>query len=629
MIPCLFQMVLLNYLVILLIRFCNALIGYDCDTPYDNGTTVSLFEPDECNSHEEALVFRDVYVELLQHPRFIDVNVLSCRVEIDNVINDLNHKGINSKNTIKNKRYYLPLNMPSCILLHAYGKLQLGNFSFHDLTANDVNSRLIMPNKTSNAAISSSDTLKPKQNVNTYIHVVFKQYTVKLGTLINKISLPIGTTCIYTNLECTDEEGYQNFWSPVFHKGCEKLPQSVKYRGIAKKLQSPGHPTAYSFSHSNTRILLFIRSQHDACNVTVFQTEHPRLVVREISDDYLKNRKSINNLRLLSYYTNSYINLVNNINQNIKDVYVSISMDKCIKKEIELRTSITIADKDPSLFAYALMGTPGYTARIRGEAAQLLRCTPVPARLRTTGDCFMELPVTVDDKPMYLQPKTRIITTKGTEISCDPLSTAIYKIKSQWYILTPEAKKLSSTPEVIRPGLLPWGRKSAAQHPRYSTDELEDNAQNEQSINKNTSPYISVSKVIISIMCLILIFIVIAVAQKFKNHSPMQLQSRDATTTKMQSGYCYAPDDVDLPQGSRHEHHNSRLEPLHRIHNIQEEHLNVPREIYNLKAAYRNLEMRINNCTSPMQAGLDELAVASFQRCSKLNEGGVTYGAST
>lgn len=624
MIPYLFQMVLLKSLVILLIRFCNALIGYDCDTPYDNGTTVSLFEPDECNSHEEALVSRDVYVELLHHPRFIDVNVLSCRVEIDNVINNINHKGI------KNKRYYLPLDMPSCILLHAYGKLQLGNFSFHDLTANNVNSRLILLNKTSNAAISSSDSLKPNQNVNTYIHVVFKQHTVRLDTLINKISLPIGTTCIYTNLECTDEEGYQNFWSPVFHKGCELLPQSVKYRGIAKKLQTPGHPTAYSFSRSNTRILLFIRSQHDACNATVFQTEHPRLIVREISDDYLKNQKSINNLRLLSYYTNNYINLVNNINQNIKDIYVSISTDKCIKREIELRTSMTIADKDPSLFAYTLMGTPGYTARIRGEAAQLLRCTPVPARLRTTGDCFKELPVTVDDKPMYLQPKTRIITSKGTEISCDPLSTAIYKIKDQWYTLTPEAKKLSSIPEVIRPGLLPWGRESTARHSRYSADNLEDNAQNDQSINKNISPYISLSKVVITIICLILILTVIAVAQKSRNHSTMQLRSRDAIITRTQSRHpYYAPDDADLSQGYSHENIGDHLESLHRTYDTYEEQLDVQGEILNLKAAYRNLEMRINNCTPPMQAGLNKLAVASSQRRSKLNEGGVTYGAST
>lgn len=159
------------------------------------------------------------------------------------------------------------------------------------------------------------------QIINTYIHVVFKKYFVTLNTLINKISLPIGTTCRYTDLECTDEEGYQNFWSPVFHEGCKRLPLSVKYRGIARRIQSPEHPAAYVFPHSNSRLFLFIRAQHDVCNATVSQTDHPRLVVREISDEYLKNEKLINKLYSLAHYAvNTHFN---NVNQNVKNVYIS------------------------------------------------------------------------------------------------------------------------------------------------------------------------------------------------------------------------------------------------------------------------------------------------------------------
>ncbi|CAL1685123.1 unnamed protein product [Lasius platythorax] len=90
-----------------------------------------------------------------------------------------------------------------------------------------------------------------------------------------------------------------------------------------------------------------------------------------------------------------------------------------------------------------------------------------------------------------------------------------------------------------------------------------------------------------------------------------------------------APDDADLSQGSSHEYLSNHLESLHRTYDTYEEHLDVQSEIFNLKTAYRNLEMRINNCTSPMQAGLNKLAVASSQRRSKLNEGSVMYGAST
>lgn len=99
----LLQMTLLICLLILLVRSCGTLMGYDCENPYDNGTTVSLLEPDVCSSHEGAPALREVYIELLHHPRFIDVNVLSCRIEVGSVINDLSYKHISSKLTRKNK----------------------------------------------------------------------------------------------------------------------------------------------------------------------------------------------------------------------------------------------------------------------------------------------------------------------------------------------------------------------------------------------------------------------------------------------------------------------------------------------------------------------------------------------
>jgi len=90
----------------------------------------------------------------------------------------------------------------------------------------------------------------------------------------------------------------------------------------------------------------------------------------------------------------------------------------------------------------------------------------------------------------------------------------------------------------------------------------------------------------------------------------------------------HAPDDADPPRGSLHEHRNSHLEALHRAYDSHENRLDLASEISNLKDAYRILDIRINNCISPTRAGLNKLAVASSQRCSQSNEGGVTYGAS-
>ena len=446
--------------------------------------------------------------------------------------------------------------------------------------------------------------------------------------LIDKILLPIGTTCRYTDLECSDEEGYQNFWSPVFHEGCERYPLSVKYRGTAKEIRSPGHPVAYTLSSNNLRILLFIRSQQHACNVTVLQTEHPRLVIREISDENLKNQKYVNKLHSLAYYNvNTH---VSRTNQNVKHSYITVSYERCVKKEMELLTSMTIADRHPSAFAYTLRGTPGYTARMRGEAAMIFRCTPVPARLRITGDCYKELPVTVDDKPAYLQPKTREITTKGTQIACDPLTTAMYRIKNAWYSPTPEMEQLTSAPIMVHPGLLPWGRNSAAQTPESSADELESDVHVEQPTAGTTASPGNRTIILIIILCLMLIIIALATIQKSvdrKMHSPATSQSSLSAVISTPSGRLqYTLDSADPPQGASSEHIRRRLEVFHQTHR---ERLDVQDELSNLRNAYRELEARINSCTMPMQIGLNRFAVAPSQNRSQSNEGGVTNGAST
>jgi hypothetical protein len=597
------------HILILLARCCNALIGYDCDSPHNNGTTISLLESGDCNSNGEDPILRNINIELLHHPRFFDVNVLSCRIEIDNIINKL--ETTNAKEKIKNKRYYLPVTQTACMYLHTHGELQLGNFSFRDLSADNVNSRSIPLTELGDTQTPPSRDLKSKLKVNSFVHIVFKQSLVKVDALANKILLPIGSSCIYTHLQCSDEEGYQNFWSPVFHTGCERLPQAVKYRGIAKWIHSDAYPDAYALSYNDMQVLLFIRTQHDACDVTVLQTEHPRLVIQEISDDYLKNKKIINKLRLLTLYdTNNYVHTISNDAQSLKNFYISTSIDKCKKKEIELRTSMLIADRDPSLFAYALTGTPGYTARIRGEAAQLYRCTPVPARLRITGDCYQELPVTINDEPMYLQPKTRIITRKGTEIACDPLTTAIYKLQNQWNVLTPEAKILASSPETLRPGSLPWGRDYDTRSIDRITDSPKEDTATKHSIGTNESTY-TAALTITATACVLIILIILA--RKLTGHSPSTGRSNWAHRP---------PHDIHRSPGSSSEHRDDRGEVPRRT---CQHTADLNDELHNLRDAYRNLEMRISHCMPPE---LDKLAVASSHRCSQSNEGGVTYGAS-
>lgn len=613
--------------VILLTRFCDALIGYDCETPYENGTTVSLLEDDACQINEGNLLFHDVYIEALQHPRVTTVDVLTCRIEIEYNINDSINSKVDYKNIIKNKRYYAPLNASSCAYIHAYRRFQFKNSSFDNLSINDVNSRLISSNVYNKDDIQSLGNLKSKEKVNVFIHIVFKSYSIKVDLITNKILLPTGTTCKYTHLECTDEEGYQNFWSPAFLNGCEKLTHSVIYRGTAKRMQSMGHLGAYALTHSNTRIILFIHKQHSVCNATVLQTELPRILIREISEEYLKNQKYINKMRFLAYSTiNSYIHVINNNNLHIKDVYISLSLEKCIKREKELHTSIIMAHRDPSLLAHTIIGMPGYSAYIRGEAAQFYKCTPVPARLRNTEDCFLELPVTIDDKPMYLQPKTRTITARGTEITCNPLATALYRIKNQWHVLAPKPEEFKHVPEALHMKAMPWGSKPDIFITADTSTDEESIITEDRQHDKDTTYMIHISATPIIIWTVVLATI-ITIIRRYKKKCYLSAQqqfcdhSKDCASSKCR--FSEHPDEATAESTCNNHKDNAKpVHPMYQSHEVSE----MTDEIYNLKTAYQRLEMRLNKCIYPMQAGLNKLAVAPSRRCSQLNEGGVTTG---
>lgn len=454
MIAPLFQMISRVIVVILLARYTDALIGYDCDVPYDNGTIISLLETDACHSAREPSVVHKVNIELLEKSDDSTIETLSCRVEVDHT--SLENVNLNSARFIKNDRFYLPLNYSVCVYLHVQKKLSLGRYTFDQLEKGVINSRLIPL-----TVLGQSDktVFKGTENVHVYIHIEFRYFKSIIDLSKNLVVLPTGTSCSYTNLECTDEEGYQNYWSPSFHEKCKPIEQRSLYRGIAHRIKSQGHPVAYFIVNNNKTVILYVQSTHVLCNSVTYQTEHPRLTIREINSKSIDKKNFVNNMFSSVYHKSSrYVTVVDDSNINVRDVYTTICLDKCLRHEPELRSAMLLAYQDPSSLAYALKGVPGFSARIRGETIQLYRCTAVPVILRATEACFQELPVTLNGHPMYLQPRTRIITRSGTRIACDPIAAAIYRLNNVWYTFSTETERVDEPPALLNPAMLSWGQ---------------------------------------------------------------------------------------------------------------------------------------------------------------------------
>lgn len=286
---------------------------------------------------------------------------------------------------------------------------------------------------------------------------------------------------------------------------------------------------------------------------------------------------------------------------DIKNVYITIRTEKYSRKKLEIHTAIAMAYLDPTQLAYALTNAPRYSARIRGEAAQLYRCTPVPARIRSTEDCFQELPVTVNGNPMYLKPRTRMITSKGTKITCDPDTTAMYHLKDKWYILFPEINTAAKTPETLNEKTLPWGRKqeplkeNSKENVEKDTTPINQEAPEKKKASsqpRNKSATQEIITVIIAISVGLTILTAVIIRKKRKTKMTTTAENRKYTYH-----YAYEDEDDESDKSSLHTI-SSHLETLLRRppQNLpmDEGRHEISSEIADLRISYRRLEERVN-----------------------------------
>jgi len=123
---------------------------------------------------------------------------------------------------------------------------------------------------------------------------------------------------------------------------------------------------------------------------------------------------------------------------------------KCaLEKEI-LQNALSLASFAPDEMAHRIMKAPGYTAVMAGEALHLVKCLAVECRVRPTDTCYNKIPVTYKNQSLFMLPRTRILTKKGTPRDCNELLPVMYNIQGSWYRLMPRPQE-TAAPSIIQP----------------------------------------------------------------------------------------------------------------------------------------------------------------------------------
>ena len=456
-------------LTVALVTPTNGLVGYDCGGRGLNITSLSLLNIGDCQVNDFEPIKKEVYIQLLQLSEFDHVSAIQCKIEIDRTIF---YCGMHSHiSAVHNGRqqYIHELSADSCKKLHETGTLSLGlHGNISGLRANATNLRAL----TFAGTIKGDGTCSGTQYSDPFgtwddviVQASIKITTRKLELPVkhgnDEVILPSGARCRATAEECNDADGTMTYWSALPADNCHFSRYDVLYEGIAYQLSPKktkeqtqrDSPTIYTVTTQDTTFALAQTTETNVCGYKILRTEHPKLCILETQPGRVFKARSkvrIDNLDIFTYVNSKFIYVEKHLKTQLTQLYQDIMEQKCALERQILLNALSLTSIAPDEMAHRIMKSPGYTAVMAGEVIHLIKCVPVECRLRAVDDCYNELPVTYQNRSLFLLPRSKILTQTGTLRDCNELLPVMYQIHDTWYKMTPKPTE-SIAPPVIEP----------------------------------------------------------------------------------------------------------------------------------------------------------------------------------
>lgn len=441
--------------------FCNTegIIGYDCGAASTNITTLSLLGIEECDIPEPAVTTRKVYIQLLQVNEFTSQRVIQCKVEIDRLIRRCGMFS-HSMDVYNGKHAYIEeTSREACQRMHNFGTYEIGTVRITGLKSNQTATRPVTLAGKVNADGTCSGTTYSdpfgtweQAVVLATIKITLQDYTADVRINTNRVLLRSGVTCELSATHCVDIEGGDTYWVALPSDTCKLTNYGVLYEGYAHvimDIDNRSQQTVYSINTQDTVFALAQREVYSVCGLTLFHTEHPKLVIFKTSPGtkFFGRESRIANLDIFTYMNSKFVYVEKHMRSQFSELYRNLLLQQCNLEQKILHNSLAIASQSPDIFAYHFMKGPGYMALLSGEVIHIVKCVPVEVRIAHTDECYDQLPVMRDNRTQFLTPQTHVLLRQGTQISCNLFAPPMYLLGDSWYRLTP--KPIHTVPPMI------------------------------------------------------------------------------------------------------------------------------------------------------------------------------------
>lgn len=438
------------------------LIAYDCKNPATNVTAISLRDVSACPDPENGYEIEEAYAQIIEKKRFEHIHVYSCLIEVTRIIKHCGAFSHESSVEGGLLTYIHEIGAEECRKTHIFKE-------FRGIRGHAI-SRL-----RANATISSSVTLAgnidEKRNcepgqynengqnwknvlVQSSIKITLRDYFAKVSLETNEIMLSNGVTCSFLEGYCMDSITGESTWDRISPGECKQY--SVLYEGKAtyvKEKDPYQQRNRYVVVEEISKVfaLQLIRKE-SICGAFVWQSEHPSLLVFERKNAAEPSQFSLDygtqQADLISYINTKFMYVEQSLKRNFNTMFAQTVHRRCLLHREILKNRLLLAPLTPNSVASIVKTQLGVVAQVAGEVMYIMKCLPVAVEIRRSNKCYVELPVTFNNKSFFLSPVTRILQEHAEEVECNSIIPPMYYLNNKWIGFDPRPIQ-GVTPQVL------------------------------------------------------------------------------------------------------------------------------------------------------------------------------------
>nr|QKK82917.1 hypthetical protein 2 [Umea virus] len=449
-----FRMIfLVGILLLSTVGLSVGLVGYDCTNKPTNLTAVSLGSVTPCPIDTPPLNEERVVIQLVQEKNIDHVSLIACLVERSYLIT---HCGMHSHASMGSGGFQIQdimrITREVCQTMHSHGSYTVLNGQYiMGLKVNTtkvvtvVEMGMVTPGTSACEGTSFTVNGMPYSNA-----VMTSSYKFKLVQERARLDISTGTvrTSSSYSFDFHGREGFDPdlgfmFWETAgLGEKCSRTSHVVVYEGPASIFVSSSGTRTLVVNTTDQVMAVGVRTPTLLCHQAAIETDHPRLfimtkIVAVGGFYFTKSTLDSDEVDLFLYTNSKLVYVEQHLAKAMTAVFQHFHHRMCETQHQLLNQLTTLAFISPEEFAWSYLKRPGVTGITRGEVVYLMECEPVSVSFREVVKCYQEIPVTHEGRLGFLKPRSRIITSYGSEIECSPLAPPMYNTKGGWVSFNP------------------------------------------------------------------------------------------------------------------------------------------------------------------------------------------------